>query len=254
LREIGCPEQTIRDLVTFRVCRAYRNRQIEVETRLLIPLGYTKLLDPASAQERRLKEREFRAAVENDLETLLGVSAEKLRASVVGWPEPDENFLPLEKRKQARELTERYQRMIEEAREEGGGFYGFYGDPKVDAKVEKLNQRKEAELAQLLTAYELEESRLRSSPAALYVLEHLPEAGSESEFRTMMRVVQEVGIAEPRTGGNRYGLGPQNEDGHKEREFAEKQARLEMRLMEVLGEARFAEMQSAEQKRQAEEN
>src|SRR5258705_11526606 len=41
LRDIGCPEQTIRDLMTFRVCRQYRKKLLELEMSYLIPLGYT---------------------------------------------------------------------------------------------------------------------------------------------------------------------------------------------------------------------
>jgi hypothetical protein len=253
LREIGCPEQTIRDLVTFRVCREYRNRLLEIETRLLVPLGYTKSLDWASHQERRWKERALRVAMDNELETVLGVSAAKLKASLLGWPHPDEGFLPLEKQRQVRDLTERYQRLIEEARQ---GLISWDSDPKIDARVKELEQQKEAELAQLLTPHELEESHLRSSPAARYVLDHLPEAGSEEEFRKMVRVVDELGMENPKAGGNRYGLplfGSVNSDtGEEERELTEKNAQLDTRLKEILGEERFAEMKRSEQNGQPE--
>jgi len=254
LRAIGCPEQTIRDLITFRICREYRKRLIEVETGFLIPLGYTKSLHALSHKQRSVEERELRQSMDKELETLLGVSAAKLKMSLVGRQIPDSDFLPPEKKRLVRELNERYGRLIEEASQ---GLSGFDFDPQVDARVKELNQQKEVELAKLLTARELEESRLRSSPAAYYVLENLPEASSETEFRQMVKVVNEIGIAEPQSAQNRYRLpfllpGVSSNAPNRDRELADKQAQLEVRLEQELGSDRYTEMKLAEKKRLSE--
>jgi hypothetical protein len=256
LRELGCPEQTIRDLVAFRICREYRKRLLEVETEFLVPLGYTKLFHAAQQQERIVKERELRVAMDNELETALGVSAEKLKADLMGWPSPTAGFLSLEKKRQVRDLKEKYERLIEAARQ--GLIPGDY-DPATDARVKELEEQREVELAQVLTREELEESRMRSSPAARYVLEKLPEAGSEDEFRKMVGVVQEIGIEKTKTGGNPYDLpflpsGFNANKGEDEGELSKKRAQLNARLKEVLGEQRFTEMQLAQKKPRAEGN
>src|SRR5438128_1210196 len=39
MRAIGCPEQTIRDILMFRVCRGFRNRLLEFEGPVIARLG-----------------------------------------------------------------------------------------------------------------------------------------------------------------------------------------------------------------------
>src|SRR2546422_634308 len=41
LRAIGCPEQTIRDIVGLQICRAYRNRLLQVEAESARAWDYT---------------------------------------------------------------------------------------------------------------------------------------------------------------------------------------------------------------------
>jgi hypothetical protein len=254
LRELGCPEQTIRDLVTLEVCRHYHRRLLDSEMAALRSWDYTRNRNPRDGQELLKQQRELRNAMFSELESLLGVGAAKLTAKVLGQPtfEDDTEFIPLDKQGPLRDLKLRYLQLTEEARQ---GLLPWESEAMVDARIHALNRQQQAELARLLTPRELEALNLRESPAAQYVLNHLPEANSEEEFRKMVKVAEEIGISAPEMEdpARRYdvpnGIGPSDED----RQLAEKRVRLEARLKGVLGDDRTAEQQRAETARQAEE-
>ena len=254
LRAVGCPEPTIRDLVTLRVCRKYRGGLLDREAEDERAWDYTRSRNPRQAAENRGRQNELRNLMDTELEALLGVSASLLKSVVLGWPDSGDPFdyLPPDKRGQVRALRQRYQRLDEEARQ---GLPPWESDPAVDSRVKELERQKQAEMSTLLTAQELEAFNLRESPAAKYVLSHLPEAKSEAEFRTMVQAVGEVGIEGSEASDLRHRLGiaggPDTSDA--DRQQAEKQAQLEARLKELLGAERTAEQQQEEQARQAEE-
>ena len=172
LRAIGCPEQTIRDLVTFRVCRSCHERLLEAERQRIISRDPTRSGSANSGNVRRDQLLGLRNARDRELEALFGVSASKLTESVfvfLDHPKPSETDdpLPLDKRAQVRDIEERYRRLIVEA-QHGLAFNG--PDASVDAAIGELNRQKEAELASALSPRELDALRLRESPAARYVL------------------------------------------------------------------------------------
>ena len=254
LRAVGCPEPTIRDLVTLRVCRKYCGGLLDREAEDERAWDYTRFRNPRQATESRGRQNELRNTMDTELEALLGVSASQLKDVVLGWPDSGDDFdyLPLEKRGLMREFRQRYQRLEEEARQ---GLSPWDSDPAVDLRVKELERQKQVEMSTLFTAQELEAFNLRESPAAKYVLSHLPEAKSEAEFKTMVQAVVEVGIegSEASDLRHRLGIAGGSDTSDAERQQAEKQAQLDARLKELLGAQRTAEQQQEEQARLAEE-
>ena len=252
LRSVGCPEQTIRDLVTFRICRQYRERLLSQRAEMSRRWDFTRNQGPRDWQEANKNQRELRAAMETELESVLGVPVTELRMDILGWPEraaPD-HALSLEAQAKIRELTQRYQTLTEEARQ---GLLPWESAPAVDARLKELERQKQQELASVLTPQELQAYDLRNSSAARYVLQNLPEAKSAEEFQRMVQAVQAVGLDEPRMTDpmRNYGLGSRSPD--EERAYADKQAQLAALLKQTLGEQRIAEQQQEEQARVAAE-
>jgi hypothetical protein len=253
LRAIGCPEQTIRDIITFSFCRDYWSRFRDLETEAARSRDYTRNGNATDWAERRSQQNDLRNAMDAELEAVLGVNADKLKTTVFGWPwdADHRDYLRVETQREVRELDERYRRLTEEARQ-GAPYYA--ADPAIDAKVHELNRQKQAELAQILTLQELETLNLHESEAARYVRSHLPEAKSEDEFRKMVNAVAQVGMETPKVNPmSQYGLPGGPDTSEQDRATAAKQAELDARLRQVLGEGRVAEQAQEEQARQAEE-
>jgi hypothetical protein len=253
LRALGCPEQTIRELVTFRICRDYRNRLLASRADLMASWDFTRNRSARDARDSLRQESELRSAMDSELERLLGAPAAQLKDGILGWSGPGgvNEFLPLAKQGQVRELNQRYQSLMEDARE---GLLPWESDPAVDARLKELDRQKQAELARLLSPQELAALNLRDSPASQYARNHLPEAKSEAEFEKMVQAVETVGIVEPQMDPMvRFGLAPSADTSADQRSFAEQQAQLEGLLRQVLGDPRAAEQQQEEQARQAEQ-
>jgi hypothetical protein len=251
LRRVGCPEQTIRDLVTFRVCRRYHVRLLEAERQRIISRDPTRGGSANSGDVLRDQMFGLRNVRDRELEALFGVSASKLTESVfVFWdvhrPSENDDPLALDKRAQVRDLEERYRRLIVEAQH---GLPFNEPDATVDAAITELNRQKAAELQSVLSPLELDALRLHESPAARYVLKYLPEAESEAEFRLMVQAADEVGIEAPKMSLARMGpfrfpgsLLPLDTEGDDQQQ-AEKEAELKGRLRQRLGEQRMAELE-----------
>jgi hypothetical protein len=252
LRHVGCPEQTIRDIITLQVCRNYRNRLLDLQTVADRTWDYTRNHSPAAAKEFSRQQSDLPKAMDRELESLLGVSADQLISTVSGWPEnrSDYVFLSLEKQGRLRDLHERYRDLTEEARQ---GLLSWESDATMDARIKELNLQKQAELAQFLTPQELEALNLRESAAARYVLNYLPEASSEAEFKQMVQAVEEVGIESPKMGDlfSCYLLPGRPDTSNEDAKMATKQAELAVRLRQLLGEQRIAAQQQEEQARLA---
>jgi hypothetical protein len=215
----------------------------------------TRNLGARDWQELNKTQRELRTAMETELEVVLGAPVAELRASILGWPEWDapNGSLSLKAQAKTRDFNQRYQTLTEEARQ---GLLPWESDPAVDARLKELERQKQSELAGMLTPQELAAYNLRESPAARYVLQHLPEAKSEEEFRRMVLAVQAVGIAAPKIldPAHRYGPGaPSGGQSDEDRAYADKQAQLDALLKQTLGEQRVGEQQQEEQARLAAE-
>jgi len=252
LRAIGCPEQTIRDIITMRVCRTHRGEWVEAEAEAARVWDFTRNRNPREWRERNRRQTALRNEVAYTLESLFGGNWRALTASLLGWPwrgNDPMQFLNVEKRRQLRELDMRYGELKNEL--EHKGFTGRL-DAEDAARLRDLDRQKQTELATILSPQELADYLYRQSPAADYVRQRMPEARSESEFRAMVKVALEFQMAEsPAVAALRSGLEPG--DPAVIKADAERRKAFDQRLKEVLGEQRIAEQQAEEQVRVAEE-
>jgi hypothetical protein len=252
LRAIGCPEQTIRDIVTLRVTRAYRERFLEQEAELARARDFTR---PTSAREWRessRRQQELRNEMIYTLESALGQDRSMWMSAVLGWPERWREpmaFLDVEKRRQLREFDMRYDELKSDLNRRA---YTGRLDAEDAAQLKEIEHQRQRELAATLTPTELEEYLYRESSAADYVRRNLPEAKSESEFRAMVKATAELEMDEsPVTRAQRMGIEPGDPEALKAE--TERKAALDQRLKEMLGEARMAEQQAEEEQRVVQE-
>ncbi|PYJ83409.1 MAG: hypothetical protein DME22_15775, partial [Verrucomicrobia bacterium] len=156
LRAIGCPEQTIRDIVTFRLCREYRNQWLGVEDDAARSWNYTRNRDQREWRNQNHERTELRNEMISTSESLLNESWGTLTTTLLGWPEGGNQmaFLPVEKRRQIRELDERYRFLGEELER-----WRFTGDLDADdlTLMREWDLQKRAELETMLSPQDLKE-------------------------------------------------------------------------------------------------
>ena len=252
LRALGCPEETIRDIVALRICRTFWDRLVELEAASVRAWDFTRNRDEREWRESWRQQRELRNEMIYTLESLLGQDWSVLSRALLGlseeWRDPT-GFLSVEKRRQVRELDLRYDELKRDL-----GRKGFRGrlDAEGAAQLKGLERQRQTELAAMLSPQELDDYLYRKSPAADYVRQNLPEAKSETEFRAMVRVALDLEMAKsPTAAAQRMGVEPG--DPAVTKAEAERKATFEQRLKEVLGEGRMAERQAEEEQRRAEE-
>src|SRR5204862_3285678 len=86
LRAIGCPEQTIRDIVALRVCRQFRDRLLAIESEAARSRSYTRQDSREDWRKRVEQQRDIRDEMMSTLESLFGESWEEVGSSVSGSP------------------------------------------------------------------------------------------------------------------------------------------------------------------------
>lgn len=250
LRRVGCPEETIRDVVTFRVARKYYARLLaakasEAET-------WPDLAHPAPLPTRGsgADQLALRAEMDRELASLLGANPDQLKSEASSGHNIyyGESFLPLAKEMRVREIRELYRRLSNEARAE----LEYVADQELRLKLQRLEQEREAEIAAILSPAEREAYHLRHSRPAVYARSHLPVAMDETEFRKLVRAVEESRVYEPQPSGGgalarfgtRYGIPNPLEkpDTTAQAEQSRRQAGLHERLKQLLGEERYREL------------
>ncbi len=244
LRALGCPEQTIHDLVVFRVCRRYRDQLLAAEAAAARDWNFSHNESPEAFWERQDARSQLRNRMFAEIEDLFGQNATWLQTLMGPTFRDDREYLPLDKRRQVRELDTRYQQLSRELESEQmtGGL-----DAEGAARLAELKRQKQAELAQILSPSESEEYLYRASAAAQYVLQRLPQAKSEAEFRAIVKVAAETGMDPNSDSGlnARYGIEPAEPALAKA--AADKEAEFQRRLQEALGADRVAEQEAQKQ-------
>ncbi len=249
LRDTGCPEEILRDVVTFRVARKYHSRLVASKSAAAADwkdIAHPPALVRLASGEDQLS---MSAAMDRELEALFGVDANELKSLASrGWhTDGEDSFLPLEKRGRIREIRELYRRLKTEAREQLQGA----DEREVQAKLQAVDQEKEAEIAAILSPTEREQYALWYSKASEYVRLHLPEAKDEQEFRKLVQAVNETGVYEvpPAIIGvlARYGiLNPlEKRDAAAEQRQAQREQALQEKLRGILGDRRYQELYPA---------
>jgi hypothetical protein len=244
LRAIGCPEPTIRDLVTLRVCRKYREQWVNAAAERARSWNCTRNWDRREWQQQRHTQTRLRQDMQAELENLLGQPWTQLARVVAGWSfGGDPDYLSLDKRQALRDLQSHYQEQIDELndRREVIGL-----DDSEETRLQELRTEMTEAIAARLTPQEQEEWLFRESPAANHVRQHLPEAKDEAEFRQIVRLVQQFDLADmPASLEHRYGF-PEGEDNPAVKEYQQRKNAFEQRLQAVLGEERMAEQWAEE--------
>ena len=253
LRSIGCPERTIRDIIVLRVCRRYRDQIKEAEASAARKWDFTRNKPQREWREANWRRADLRNEMTSELEDLFEENWSQMSQETIGWPRRTEesNYLSREKSREVDRIEQRYRRAKEELQLDVRGMLGD-SDATDRSRLRDLELQKTAELGALLTSSEMEEYQCRHSAAADYVLKNLPEAKDEQEFRTMVKVAQEMEMGgSPNSFSARYGLPQEDDAGAKEQ--AAKQAAFAERLRAVLGEDRVAQQEQEEKLRLEEE-
>ena len=176
LREAGCPDETVKDIILAEV-----NRRFAVRHRELWPERYednTKFWKTQSTRynverqksnrELQRKDRELQKEKSALLVELLGVDPEKQQRIEDGyeenynWQERQVAFLPESKRAAAQKILDDFQDKQQEMYAANAGIH----DAQSRAEQRQLEAEKLAALAGILTPSELREFELRQSQTA----------------------------------------------------------------------------------------
>jgi hypothetical protein len=242
LRAIGCPEETVRDIIIADINKLFASR---VAGLYPAPKDYKfwQVENRAARQEerdreqkRRELEREKRALIKE----LLGIDYEVEMARWSGRPDEDDyryGFLSPEKKEMINALQAKY-RELERALAGEGGFR----NPENRAKMAALRAQREAELAQALGPQDYEEYQLRNAPTARNMRDNLASfEPTEDEFRRIFDLRKQF--------DDQFGFarGGGDQAAREQREAA--QAKLDEQLRATLGEQRYHDYMLAQDER-----
>jgi hypothetical protein len=173
LREAGCPEETIRDIIVAEVNRIYakKTRELWPDRYEVQPFWKVQKHDAAEQKknrERWRQEQDLRIEKSALLVALLGIDPEKQQRLEEGMDEPIDwrerqiAFLPEHKRADVLKILDEWQDRQQEMHERNRGLW----DAQSRAEQREMEQEKMKALAQVLTPQELREYELRQSQTA----------------------------------------------------------------------------------------
>ena len=190
LRSIGCPEETIRDIITADVNKLFENRAKEMSgvktNRYEYWKGgmqmFSKLFDEEKIKARQALAKEKRAL----LTELLGVAPEEKpdMMAMFGGANPFEemlDFLTPGQQTQIMELEQKYAGRLMKAVGNGADGEGM-------KEMAKIQKEKDAELAKLLSPQEFEDYQLRMSQTSMVLRMQMGSfEPSEDEFKAIFK-------------------------------------------------------------------
>jgi hypothetical protein len=236
LRAIGCPEETIRDIIVGEVERLYAPRLAPLR-RPSREYRFWEFEPPWVHPEdrERLKKRQ---ALEMEkwalCRDLLGIDLQREAQKYSGHADYLARvfpFLPEAKRDQADKLQQKYQEQEQDQLAKARG----RPDAEEQQELKRLYRQHRAELAQVLTPQELEEYEMRVSPAAnLLRYELLGFDPTEQESRALFRLRRPF-----EDYLDNFQLDPDDSDANAKRFQAQQQYQQQLRT--ALGEKRYAE-------------
>jgi hypothetical protein len=244
LRAIGCPEETIRDIIIADVNKLYAGR-----IAALYPSArdykFWQTDDRSNRTEQRDRERKRREVEEEKralIKELLGIDYESEMARWSGRPDEDAwrtGFLSAEKQQAVQALQEKFREMERAAFNE---MRENRGSPEARAKMAALRAQREAEMAQLLGPQDYQEYQLRNSWTARNMRDSLGSfSPSEDEFRKIFEA--------RKTFDDQFGFTREGGDeaAREQRQLA--QQHLDESLRATLGEERYRQYQMAQDDR-----
>jgi hypothetical protein len=244
LRAVGCPEETICDLIIADV-----DKLLAPRLHAVVPppreLAYwqseeKELQDPLAAHEAARQQMEIDFEKRDLIKELVGVDLVAERLKLRG--ELDQygqrlSFLPAERRGQLRKILERYNRAEIMLREKAWA-EGETSTPESEAELRQLQQKRAAEIAGLLTPEELQKYELRLSPTAYKARDALfGMNASEKEYLAIFQV--QKGLEEKLAG-----VDPTRPEGQQA--VAAAQQEVQDQLRQKLGATRYHEYERAQ--------
>ncbi len=236
LREIGCPEETVRDIIIADINKLYASK-----VAALYPspkeFKFWRVDDRTArneARDRDQKRHELDKEKRDLIKELLGVDSESEMARWSGRPNDDNyryGFLSAEKQEQTKALDHKYREMERDLLKDGGGW-----TPENRAKFMALRAERETEMAKLLGTEDFEQYQLRNSYTARNMRDNLTGfQPNEDEFREIFQMRKAY--------DDQFGFTRDGSDEAVREEKKLAQQKLEEQLKATLGEERFHEYQ-----------
>lgn len=239
LRSVGCPEQTIQDIIIAEVNKVYAGKEAALRLRPehLKPWE-ASYASPYGDMERMRKFRQLMREKRDLLKELLGIDVPQEMPSV--WAGRTDSayeaaYAKLPEGK--RDLVRRIQEQLLDKQQELNARTMGYWEPEDQEEMAKMQKEYRNALAQTLTKDEMLDYQLATSPVARNLRSELSAFGaSDQEFREIFRMRQQLDDA--MSSLNFEGNNP--EANHKRQ-----QAHMEMeeQLRTMFGEQRYAEYQ-----------
>jgi hypothetical protein len=243
LRAIGCPEQTIRDLIIADLDKLLAP-EIAAASGRRKALKYwdpeeAEVLNDVNPHEVFQKERAIDKRKREIIRELVGVDLERERMKASGHEDYYErrlSFLPEDRRTQIREVLEKFDEVEQRLRDKEAQTEGSLSVAD-RAQLRILRQQRETEVEQLLTPPEKAQFDLWLSPTANEVRHALYGMNaSEQEFQT---IYQARKAFEDRWGQRE----PDLLDPASRQQLEQARAEMEGKIFQGLGEQRYAEYQ-----------
>jgi hypothetical protein len=239
LRAVECPEETIRDILMAEINRQYAPREAELKVRPEDRFPW----ESVTSYDKRAKESKFRqllvekrdllkelVGVDVPIETpptLAGRNIEKFEAAYRDLPEA--------KREQVRAIQEKYWGQSDEIKRRTMGFL----EPEDRELYKQIKSERRQEMAQILSAQELEDYELKTSPTGSALRSRLSGFdATEEEMRQIFRLTQPLDEEYSLISGTRD---PEDKVAAAKRKEVEQQ--WQEQLHGLLGDERFAEME-----------
>jgi hypothetical protein len=242
LRAIGCPEETIRDIIIADVNKLFEQRRKEITASTnkvefwksgnpLAMMG--NAFNPERLEKIQALNKEKRAL----LKELLGVEPE-LKADFMAGMNPFEtmlDFLPASKQSQISEIYTKFQS------KQVSVFDGGMPTSEDMKKMTDLQKEMDAELAAALTPQEYEDYQLRMSQTAMMMRRQLGSfEPNEKEFRDLFKLRKEFDDAH----GGLFGQAAMTPE--ERRKMNEDQKALNAQIKTMMGDARYSEYERSQ--------
>lgn len=245
LRAVGCPEQTVRDIVLGRINRQFAAREAHLQLRPehVNPWEAARWTDSerrAKQRQARELEREKRALVRE----LLGLELPVDLSDRYPLEERDRiqaahAALPDTKREPVRQIQEQFWDQLDELEDRTRGYW----EPEDLAEYRRLRAQYHQALAQVLTGTELEDFLMATSPLGRQLrIELAAFAPTDQELRLIFRLRQQFpDLFDPPPDYEPSG------DPKASAQLAQAQQQYEQQLKAALGETRYADYQRAQE-------
>ncbi|MDB6027883.1 MAG: hypothetical protein JWM68_4106 [Verrucomicrobiales bacterium] len=230
LRAIGCPEETIRDIIIADVNKLFEARRKEMRSTSTNKFEFWKAgnMFASMLDEEKVKQKQAMAKEKKELLTALLGSAPEEKADLGMLVNPFQDmldFLPDGKQGQVVDLLQTFQAKMMKSMKDGAP------DAEDMKGMGKIQKEMDAELAKILSPQELEDYQLRLSQTAMMMRMQLASFDpNEKEFRDIFKLKKQF--------DDEYGLMAAMDDS-KKRKDAQKE--MDAQMKQILGDDRYAD-------------